>query len=70
MKTQIKALASWKTTLMGVSGALTALGMAAKGLSDGDVELAMQSTGGFIVAMGLIFARDNDKSSQDVGCRK
>jgi len=63
---------SWKTTLLGVCMILGSLGSAGVAYLDGNPEtvanwetVLVALTGGF----GLIFARDNDKASEDVGAK-
>jgi hypothetical protein len=64
---------SWKTTVFGASGLGTAIWNIASMLLDGDpatnpdwaVYLPV-----ILASAAAIFARDNDKSSQDVGLRK
>ena len=65
---------SWKTTLCGVLGAVAAaITLVAQPLLDADPATVPQ-WGPFSVAVtaafGLLFARDNDKSSEDVGAGK
>lgn len=63
---------SWKTTGAGIGAILVAVGSALTAMFDGDP--ATVADWGAVVAaviagIGLIAARDNDKSSQDVGIR-
>ena len=60
---------SWKTTLAGVSSILAALAGLAKGVSDGDYSIIGASISGIVAGIGLIMARDNDKSSEQVGAK-
>ena len=63
---------SWKTTLAGVGAIITALGAALNALTDGnpDTTVNLSTTLTAITAgIGLIMARDNDKSSEDVGAK-
>lgn len=62
-------MGSWKTTAIGISSALGALAASIKALAEGDVDLAITSTLILVAAIGHIFARDNDKSSEDVGAK-
>jgi hypothetical protein len=65
-----KSSGSWKTTGVGVAAFVGALGYALVALWDGDVETVPNwevVVGAFVGMVGLIFARDNDKSSEDVG---
>lgn len=64
---------SWKTTLCGILGVIAAaITLVAQPLLDGDPNTAPQ-WGVFVAALttavGLVFARDNDKSSEDVGAK-
>lgn len=66
---------SWKTTLVGILGAAAAIiTFIAVPLLDGDAETSakwMEGVGAAAAALGLgWFARDNDKSSEDVGAKK
>ena len=60
---------SWKTTLAGVGAILGSLGALAKGIADGDKTLIGTSISGIVAGVGLIFARDNNKTSEDVGAK-
>jgi hypothetical protein len=63
---------SWKTTLLGIGGALTVLGGALVAQFDNDPNTVIDFTTAFAqlaVSFGLIFARDNDKKSEDVGLK-
>jgi len=61
---------NWKTTLSGIIGALVVIGAEAQKVLDG-----MESTqpdwnvviGAVVLAVGLFFARDADKSSKATG---
>lgn len=60
---------SWKTTAMGVVSILTALISIANALLNG-TPIAWETTIAAITAgIGLIAARDNDKTSLDVGAK-
>lgn len=60
---------SWKTTAAGIAAILVAIGTAVKSLADGDPTTNID-IGSLVAAVmagvGLICARDNDKSSEDV----
>jgi hypothetical protein len=63
---------SWKTTLLGVGGVLTTIGGVLTAVFDADPATTVNlpiviST--LTVSFGLIFARDNDKASEDVGAK-
>ena len=63
---------SWKTTTAGIGAILVAVGSALSSMFDNDP--ATVADWGAVVAaviagIGLLAARDNDKSSQDVGIR-
>lgn len=66
---------SWKTTACGIAGLVAAIATGAKALLDGDpatgIDFAAILAAILVVApsIGLIFARDNDKSSEDVGAK-
>ncbi len=57
---------SWKTTSAGIGAILTALGVL---FSSGKFDQASLSAAaiGVMTGLGLLFARDNDKSSEQVG---
>lgn len=63
---------SWKTTVAGIGTILGAIGYALAAQFDTD-PTTLPNWGGVIVAItsgvGLLFARDNDKSSEDVGAK-
>jgi uncharacterized membrane protein YhiD involved in acid resistance len=63
---------SWKTTTAGIGAILVAIGSALAAHFDGDAS-TVADWGAVIAAViagvGLLAARDNDKSSQDVGIR-
>ena len=64
---------SWKTTVLGVCAILIAVAGALTAVLDGDpqtsvdVEAVITAVVAALAGMGLIAARDNDKSSEDVG---
>ena len=64
---------SWKTTLCGVLGIVAAgITLIAQPILDGDPSTVPQWTvfgTSIAAAVGLLFARDNDRSSEDVGAR-
>jgi hypothetical protein len=60
---------SWKTSAAGIGAILSALGLLAKALSDGDMAQVGVAITGIITGIGLLMARDNDKSSEDVGTK-
>ena len=64
---------SWKTTLCGILGVVAAgITMIAQPMLDGDPATIPQwGVFGTTVAaaVGLLFARDNDRSSEDVGAK-
>jgi len=63
---------SWKTTTAGIAGILVAIASCAQAAFDNDpatvpnYEVALAAV---ITGLGLIFARDNDKSSESVGAK-
>lgn len=63
---------SWKTTVAGVAAILTAVGSALTAMFDNDPATVMDigaTVAAIMAGVGLILARDNDKSSEDVGAR-
>ena len=61
---------SWKTTLLGVGTMLAVVGAALKAAFDGDPATVVEYgplAAGLTAGIGLVFARDNDRSSEDVG---
>lgn len=65
-------MSSWKTTVLGVAGILIAVGTAAVAYFDGDVTTEFNIelfVAEITAALGLIMARDNDKSSEEVGVK-
>lgn len=65
---------SWKTTLCGVLGVIAAaITLIAQPLLDADPNTT-PNWGAFVAtataALGLVFARDDDKSSEDVGIKR
>lgn len=61
---------SWKTTLAGVAAILTAVGSVLTAFLDNDPTTVVDvgtTVAAIIAGVGLILARDNDKSSEDVG---
>lgn len=67
---------SWKTTLSGIASFLAGLGMLGKLLNDfllnEPINFEQLTIAVTAIAGGLagVFARDNDKSSEEVGARK
>lgn len=65
---------SWKTTLCGILGAIAgAITLVAQPMLDADPNTVPQwgtFAAAAAAALGLVFARDNDKSSEDVGAKK
>ena len=63
---------SWKTTLAGIAAVVAALAAAVAAKLDGD-PATVADWGAVLAALsagaGLLFARDNDKTSEDVGAR-
>lgn len=63
---------SWKTTAAGIGGIMAVLGSALSAMFDADPTTIPDWTSviaGVTMAIGLIFARDNDKSSEQVGAK-
>jgi hypothetical protein len=64
---------SWKTTVAGIGALLVAVGGALNMLFDGNPNTNPdwnQVVAASVVAVGLIFARDNDKTSKALGLHK
>jgi cytochrome c biogenesis factor len=63
---------SWKTSLAGVAAILTAVGAALTAAFDSDpatnVDIAVLMAS-VLAGVGLLMARDNDKSSESVGAK-
>jgi len=63
---------SWKTTGAGIAAILVAVGAAIKALTDGD-DATNIDIGALVAAViagvGLLCARDNDKSSKDIAAK-
>ena len=63
---------NWKTTAAGVAAIATAVGAALTAMSDNDPATSFDvaaTIAAVIAGIGLIFARDGDKSSEAVGAR-
>lgn len=63
---------SWKTTVMGIATILSIVSGAAMAFLDGNPATNPDWTtiiAGVTTAFGLIFARDNDKTSETVGAK-
>lgn len=69
LKKEIKKMKSWKTTTSGIGGILTGLGMIAKALHDGDYSQFGAAISTIVIGIGLICARDFDKSSEQMGIK-
>lgn len=63
---------NWKTTGAGIAAILVAAGAALTALTDNDpttnIDLA-SLLAAVLAGVGLLFARDGDKSSEDVGAK-
>ena len=62
---------SWKTTLAGIGVLLAAIGAALHAAFDNDpaTVINIQEIIAALAGLGLLSARDNDKSSEDVGAK-
>lgn len=63
---------SWKTTVTGIAAVLTAVGSALTALFDNDPNTTLDVTvtaSAIMAGIGLIFARDNNVSSEDAGAK-
>jgi hypothetical protein len=60
---------SWKTTLAGIAGILIAGGTAINFVLAGDFASAIAAASVVPAAIGLLFARDNNVTSEDVGAK-
>ena len=63
---------SWKTTGAGVGAILIALGSALTALTDNDPATVVDwgsLSAALVAGLGLLCARDNDKSSKSVGVK-
>lgn len=64
---------SWRTTVVGICVILVAIATAIKAALDGDSATVADwgaAVAEALAGLGMIFARDNDKSSEEVGATK
>jgi len=64
---------SWKTTSAGLASIMSGLGQILWAILDGNPQTNPDwntSIPLILTGLGLLFARDNDKSSEDVGAKK
>lgn len=62
---------SWKTTVLGICALLSAIGGAGTALLDGNpnTNVDITSLTAAFAGLGLLFARDNNVSSEDAGAK-
>lgn len=63
---------SWKTSMAGISVILIAVGSAIKALTDNDPATTLDYaalSAAFLAGFGLMFARDDNKSSKTIGIK-
>lgn len=58
---------SWKTTVGGVLSMLVSVGIVVKGLMSGNYTIVAMGMAGLSSGSVGVFARDNDKTSENVG---
>lgn len=66
-------MSSWKTTIAGIAAAIATIASAVGATFDNDPSTVADwgiVTAALAAAYGLIKARDNDKTSEDVGAKK
>lgn len=64
---------SWQTSAAGIGAILSAVGLAIQYMNDGDPATNPEwgaLVPAIIAGLGLIFARDNKVTSEDVGAKK
>jgi len=64
---------SWKTTVAGIAGVVAAIATAVQAQFDGDPATAPQwevVIGLLATGVGLLLARDNDKTSEAAGAKR
>lgn len=69
IKSEVRKMKSWKTTTAGIGAILSALSLIAKSIHDGDYSQFGVAITGVLSGIGLLMARDNDKSSEDIGVK-
>lgn len=71
MTTTAIAKKSWKTTAGGIAAILGAISTVIIAFANGTLDATILATAGtaIVAAVGLIFARDDDKSSEEVGAK-
>jgi len=67
MKAPIK---SWKTNAAGLGMILTALGAICTGISKDEYDVVLAAIPAILGGIGLLNARDNDKTSEEVGAQQ
>jgi hypothetical protein len=60
-------MSSWKTTLAGIAAVLASLAVSLKAVVAGDYATAVTAAAGISAGIGLIFARDNNVTSEKAG---
>ena len=60
---------SWKTSAAGIAAILSALAAICTGVSKNDMSITIGGVSSLVAGIGLLHARDNDKTSEEVGAK-